>query len=85
MGRTPTPINITTPSALVGAPPARRFCLFRDGPQQGIGAGMTHDGRIFFRVDARLVAEAQRRARDESMTLPEYMRSLVRRELKTAA
>lgn len=42
---------------------------------------MTHDGRIFFRVDARLVQAAEAKARDERMSFAEYMRGLVRRDV----
>lgn len=45
---------------------------------------MTHDGRIFFRVDNRLVAAAEQKARREHMSLPEYMRQLVRNDLRAA-
>ncbi len=45
---------------------------------------MTHDGVIAFRVDARLVAEAEDKARRERMSFPEYMRQLVRNDLRAA-
>ncbi len=45
---------------------------------------MTHDGMITFRVDARLVAAAAARARQERMSLPEYMRQLVRTGVRAA-
>ncbi len=45
---------------------------------------MTHDSRIVFRVDARLVLAAEAKARREHMTLPEYMRQLVRTDTRAA-
>lgn len=54
------------------------------GSSQERGRTMTHDGVIAFRVDARLVAEAEDKARRERMSFPEYMRQLVRNDLRAA-
>jgi predicted HicB family RNase H-like nuclease len=54
------------------------------GSSQQLGETMTHDGRIYFRVDARLVAAVEARARQERMSMPEYMRHLIRTNVRAA-
>jgi len=44
-----------------------------------------HDRAITFRANAAMVASATDRARREGMTLAEFLRSAVRRELKDVA
>jgi len=44
-----------------------------------------HDAVIRFRANARLVASAEHRAREQGMSLSELLRHALRRELREAA
>jgi len=44
-----------------------------------------HDSVIRFRANAALIASAERKARREGMSLSEFLRQALRRELKEAA
>lgn len=45
----------------------------------------THDAVVRFRANARLVATAESRAREQGMSLSEFLRHALRRELREAA
>jgi hypothetical protein len=41
-----------------------------------------HDAKVFFRVNSRLLADAERKAEAEGMSLPELLRSALRQQLQ---
>lgn len=45
---------------------------------------LVHDKRIDFRLNAALAAAAAAKARREQMSVPEYMRHLVRNDVRAA-
>ena len=46
---------------------------------------LVHDARVYFRVNRRVLEDAERRARANGMSLSELLRQALRRELKGAA
>ena len=44
-----------------------------------------HDEKVFVRVNSRVLADAERRAQASGMSLSEFVRHAIRKELKEAA
>jgi len=46
---------------------------------------LVHDAEVYFRVNQRVLEDAERKARDSGMSLSEFVRHAIRKELKETA
>ena len=47
--------------------------------------GQVHDARVYFRINSAILGTAEKQARELGMSLAEFLRHAVRRQLKEAA
>jgi len=45
---------------------------------------LVHDSKVYFRVNQKVLEDAERKARASGMSLSEFLRQALRRELKEA-